>query len=205
MTALAVRGLTLYTRLASKNRNLHASGSQVVGLKACTTTGWLLGISCKDQIDHTRGVILNSYPIFRISTLSGKKFYWLLFCWLPLLDVPFGSPLPLETKLCYWLCCAQHSCPHSVQLPCFPQWDKNNPSPLFHSRRHEPDDLVRFNYVLLGMYLGNVPLYTLLFRSLAVPWTLYRTQVRPNFKGRGKLNKLRHKMGMNPGNHILDG
>ena len=93
--------------------------------------------------------------------LSGDKFYWLLFCWLPLLDVPFGSPLPLETKLCYWLCCAQHSCPHSVQLPCFPQWGKNNPSPLFHTGRHEPDDLVRLYYVLLDMYLSNVPLCTL--------------------------------------------
>ena len=52
---------------------------------------------------------------------------------------------------------------------------------------------------------SNVPLYTLPICFLAVLWTFYGIQVRPNFKGRVQLNKLRHKMGGNAGNHILDG
>ena len=125
------------------------------------SSGTLLGISCKDQVDLTRWVTSNTYPTFLISTVSGKKFYWLLFCWLQLLDVPFGSPLTSETKHCLLTVLCSATLSSSVEFPCFPQWGKYNLSPLFHKGRHEPDDLVRFNYVLLGMSLSNVPLYTL--------------------------------------------
>ena len=65
------------------------------------SSGTLLGISCKDQVYLTWWVTSNTYPTFLISTLSGNKFYSLLFCWLQLLDFPFGSPLTSETKLCF--------------------------------------------------------------------------------------------------------
>ena len=169
------------------------------------SSGTLLGISCKDQVDLTRWVTSNTYPTFLISTVSGKKFYWLLFCWLQLLDVPFGSPLTSETKHCLLTVLCSATLSSSVEFPCFPQWGKYNLSPLFHKGRHEPDDPVRFNYVLLSMSLSNVSLYILPICFLAVIWTFYGIQVRPNFKGRVQLNKLRLKMGGNAGNHILDG
>ena len=114
----------------------------------------LLGISCKDQVYLTWWVTSNTYPTFLISTLSGNKFYSLLFCWLQLLDVPFGSPLTSETKHCLLTVLCSATLSSSVEFPCFPQWGKYNLSPLFHKGRHEPDDPVRFNYVLLSMSLA---------------------------------------------------
>jgi hypothetical protein len=169
------------------------------------SSGTLLGISCKDQVDLTRWVTSNTYPTFLISTVSGKKFYWLLFCWLQLLDVPYGSPLTSETMLflltLLWPATLSPLC--SVPL-LFPVGQIQR-FPTVPQGRHEPDDLVRFNYVLLGMSLNNVPLYILPIWFLAVLWNFYGIQVRPNFKGRIQLNKLRHKMGGNAENHILDG
>lgn len=167
--------------------------------------GTLLGISCKNSVEYIRWVTSDTYPTFLISTLSGKNSVGCHFVGCSFWMFHLCFHLHQKQNFSSWLCHAQCPCPHSVQLLCFPQWGKCNCSPLFHKGRHEPDDLVRFNYVLLGMSLSNVPLYTLPIWLLAVPWTLYGIQVRPNFKGRVQLNKLRHKTGRNPGNHILYG
>ena len=125
------------------------------------SSGTLLGISCKDQVDLTRWVTSNTYPTFLISTVSGKKFYWLLFCWLQLLDVPFGSPLTSETMLFLLIVLWPATLSPLCSVPRLSPVRQIQPFPTVPQGRHEADDLVRFNYILLGMSLSNVPLYTL--------------------------------------------
>jgi hypothetical protein len=63
--ALAVLELTLVDQAGLELRNLPASASQVLGLKACATTAWL-----------ARG-ILNIEPLFK--RIPGKRIHHLTF------------------------------------------------------------------------------------------------------------------------------
>jgi hypothetical protein len=45
--ALAILELTLQTRLASNSQRSTASVFQIMGLQACTTTGWLVALFFK--------------------------------------------------------------------------------------------------------------------------------------------------------------
>ena len=148
------------------------------------SSGTLLGISCKDQVDLTRWVTSNTYPTFLISTVSGKKFYWLLFCWLQLLDFPFGSPLTSETKLCFLTLLCSATLSPLCSAPLLSPVGQIQPFPTVPQGKAWTRWSGKIQLCLTEHVPSNVPLYTLPICFLAVLWTFLWDSSEAIFQGK---------------------
>ena len=167
------------------------------------SSGTLLGISCKDQVDLSKWLQTHTLP-FLYQHCLGINSIRCYFVGCNFWTFPLGLLLHQKQSIACWLCCAQQPCPPLLSSPAFPS-GANTTFPHCSTGKAWSRWSGKIQLYLTGHVPKQCPIVYTSHLFLAVLWNFYGIQVRPNFKGRVQLNKLRHKMGGNAGNHILDG